>query len=135
MSLTIVSDDQKTEKTKETGILNDAPKNMSKFAAYLKEREGVELIETERGFSIYVITGEECYIRDVFVYPEYRKQGAGSDICDTISAIARESGCKIITTSVSPLANNPTLSMDAILRYGMKLNCVLNGLIFFSKDL
>lgn len=116
------------EKTKENG-------KMSAFAAYLKEREGVDLIETEWGFAIYAITGAECYIRDIFVYPEYRKHGLASEIADKISAIAREAGCKLLTGSVAPGANNATISLDVLRGYGMKLHSISGNIIFFSKDL
>lgn len=131
MSLIIVPN-EKSEKTNKSGVVFN---QMSKFAAYIKEREGVDLIETEWGFAIYVIQKQECYIRDVFVYPEHRRSRECYGIADQIVAIAKEAGCTLLTGSVSPGTNNATASIEVLIGYGMKLHSSLNNLIFFSKDI
>lgn len=112
-----------------------SPPQMNKFAAYLKEREGVELLETDDGFAIFNIKGEECYIRDIYVWPELRQKGIASRLADEISSIAKLAGCKILTGSVCPTLKGSTTSIDVLRGYGFKLHSATNNLIFFSKDL
>ncbi len=134
MSLTVVPD-KKTENPKENDALKDAPKHMSKFAAYLKEREGIDLIETEWGFAIYALGKTECYIRDIFVYPEHRRGRGCYDIADEICKIAKEAGCTMLTGSVCPTANGATISLQVLLGYGMRLHSVGTDRVIFIKDL
>lgn len=108
---------------------------MHQFAAYLKEREDVYLYENEVGFAIYYLNGDECYIRDIYVNPDYRKSGEASKIADQVSILAKKSGCKFLTGSVQPSAKNSTDSLKVLLGYGFQLqNAVPNG-IFFKKEL
>ncbi len=108
---------------------------VSKFAAYMKEREGVETLETKDGYATYIITGEECYIRDIFVLPSSRRKHVASHIADKISEIARANGCKYLTGSVCPTANESTTSMKVLVGYGMRLLCSKENLIFFKKEI
>lgn len=108
---------------------------MSHFASYFKERENVETLESEHGFAIYSIRGEECYIRDIYVTPEARKTGAASRMANQITEIAKEKGCKYATGTVCPTANNSTDSLKVLLSYGMKLHRAEPNLIIFIKEL
>ena len=123
-----------SEKTSKSNTLDESPK-MGKFASYLKEREGVNLIETDKGFAIYSITGEECYIRDIWVSEEHRKAGVASAIADQVVIKAKEAGCKLLTGSVCPAANGSTASLKVLLGYGMKLHSSAPNLIIFTKDI
>lgn len=107
----------------------------SHYALYLKERENLEVLETIEGFAVYAIIKEECYIRDIYIQPEYRQKGAASKIADAIAIIAKEKGCKILTGSVDPIAKGSTESLKVLLGYQMSLHSISNGLIFFTKVL
>ncbi len=109
--------------------------NMSKFSAYLKEREGVDTVETREGYATYLIKGDECLIKDIFVLPEYRRQHFASSIADRIAEIARAMGCKFLTGTVCPLANGCTDSLKVLIGYGMRLHSTQQNLIIFIKEL
>ena len=133
VSLTLVP---KLEKLKDSNMLEEQSSNsMSQFAAYLKERENVELLETNTGFAIYLINGKECYIRDIWVKPECRQKGVASAIADQIAIKAKEAGCTFLTGSVSPTANNSTQSIQVLIGYGMRLHSSSAAGIIFIKDL
>ena len=131
MSITLVTQNQETPN--EIEKLDVMP--MTLFAAYLKEREGVNLLETDKGFAIYVITGNECYIRDIYVKPEFRKEKVASHLADLICEKAREAGCKVLTGSVCPTTKGSTASLQVLLGYGMRLHSATANLIIFIKDL
>lgn len=109
--------------------------SVSMFKAYLKEREGVDLIEREDGFAIYLITGQECYIRDIYTQPESRKTGTAGSMADEIAEIARAAGCKYLTGSVYLGAKGADASAKVLMAYGMRLHKTVDNGIIFIKDL
>lgn len=107
----------------------------SLYGEYIKAREGFEIIEFPFGFASYKVNGIECYIRDVYIVPEMRKQGAASILCDTIKTKAKELNCKCLITSVCPSANDSTESLKAVLGYGFKLSASQIDFIIFKMDI
>lgn len=102
---------------------------------YIKERENVEVLETTEGFATYSIKQPECYIKDIYVKPEFRQKHIASKLADKISVLAREMGCKYLTGSVSPITNNSTESLKVLLGYGFRLHSSQHNIIYFIKDL
>jgi ribosomal protein S18 acetylase RimI-like enzyme len=107
---------------------------MNLWAKYIKEREGYDSLETEHGFATYIISGEDCYIRDIYVDPDFRQTGIASDMADEITKIAKASGCKRLLGSVCPNANGVTTSMKVLLSYGFEFLGV-KDLIYFKKEI
>lgn len=108
---------------------------MHQLAFYLKEREGFDCILRDEGFASYKITGDECYIKDIFVFPDYRKKGIAAEMADDISRIALGRGCKFLTGSVCTTANGAHASMLVLLAYGFKIHSAVQYGIYFRKDL
>ena len=125
MPITLVPKEIVIEKINEMGM----------FASYLNERENVELVETDKGFAIYAITGSECYLRDIYVKPEYRKTGVASSIADIVCDRAKSMGCKMLTGSVCPTTRGADASLRVLQGYGMRLHSASTNLIVFVKDL
>lgn len=105
------------------------------YPAYLKEREGLETLETTHGFALYKIQGNECYIQDIYVVPEKRKSHIATQMADAVAEIAKSKGCKWLVGSVSPAANNSHASLLVLISYGMKLHKADKDIIFFAKEL
>ena len=105
------------------------------WSMYFKEREGYDVIDTGKGVASYIINGETCYIRDIFIHPDYRHTGEGSLIADAITVNAREKGCKYLTGSVVPSTNGATLSLFAMLKYGFKLKEAQQDFIILIKEI
>ena len=108
---------------------------MQHIASYFKEREGFDCLVTEEGFAAYKILGEECYIRDIFIQPDYRKRGYAAVLADTITHIAKRKGCKYLSGSVSTAVNDPTTSTKVLIAYGFKIVSAIQGGIWFRKDI
>lgn len=108
---------------------------MNLYANYIKERENADLIDTGKGFAKFKISGDECYIEDIYVLPEHRKTEEASRMADVVSDIARKRGCKFLTGSVCPQANNSTISMRVLLGYGFSLLKSDEKMIWFYKEL
>jgi|SRR5665213_848726 len=108
---------------------------MHRLAAYLKEREDFDVISRDEGFADYRINGDECYIRSIFVFPDYRKKGIASEMADDIARIALSKGCKRLIGSVDTTTKNAHNSALVLLAYGFKLHSAVHGGVFFRKDL
>ncbi len=107
----------------------------SLYGQYIKEREGFEILEDENGFATYKISGKECYIRDIFVKPEFRKMNLASKYADEIAEIAKKLGCTHLSGTVAPMANGSTQSIQVLLGYGFKLLSSDNQKIVFIKEI
>lgn len=108
---------------------------VSMYAEYIKEREGKQIIEDEKGFATFMIKGTECYIADIFIKKEFRNAGAGSNYADQISIIARENGCEVLTGSVTPSFRGASVSMQAQLKYGFEISSAHEDFILLKKEL
>lgn len=104
---------------------------MDQLASYFKELEDFDSIVAPEGFASYRVNGDECYIKDIWVHPDYRKQSFASHIADNIAEIAKKAGCKYLTGSVYINIKNPTLSTKVLLAYGFEIHSLVpNGIIF-----
>lgn len=108
---------------------------MDLWAEYFKEREGFETFKTDKGLASFKVTGDDCYIRDVFVLPAFRHSGEASYIADEIAKIAKERGCKFLTGSVVPSLKGSSGSMLGLLKYGFKLKSSHEDFIILSKEI
>jgi ribosomal protein S18 acetylase RimI-like enzyme len=108
---------------------------MHHLAAYLKERENFDAIVVEHGFASFCINGEECYIKDIWVHPDFRNSHLAAGMANIIAENAEKAGCKYLTGSVMPSANNSTESVKVLLAYGFKVHSAINNGIIFRKDL
>lgn len=107
----------------------------SHYGQYLKERENFEIIEDERGFATYIILGEECYLRDIWIAPEFRKSGVGRSFCDEVEKIAKANGCKYLTGTVVPNTKGATGNMVAVIKCGFKIHSSTHEKIVLIKEI
>lgn len=107
----------------------------SLYAQYIKERQGIEIIECEEGFITYHIDSERCRIIDIFVAQEFRKKGYGMRLALQVAEIAREAKCRIVLGQVDTRALNCTDSLSAMLKMGMRVLCNDGDLIMLVRDL
>lgn len=105
------------------------------WAQYIKEREGFEVVETDKGVATYKITGDECYIKDIFVPEAFRLSGEASKIADHIREIAKINGCKYLSGTIVPSLNGSSGSLMGLLKYGFKLHSCGQDLIYLTKEI
>ena len=94
-----------------------------------------DVLETDEGFAVYIISDQVCYIKEIYIKPECRTQKKASDIANSIEAIARENGCLKLLGTVIPSAKTSTASLKVLLAYGFRLQSSQNDLIWFEKDI
>lgn len=108
---------------------------MSLYAEYIREREGKEIVEDEKGFVTYTFVPEGCYVVDIYVKPEFRKQGHAAALTDVVACVAKGKGCSKLIGSVCPQAKGSTDSLKALLAYGFQLDSCAPNLIYLKKEL
>lgn len=109
---------------------------MSLYGEYIAEREGKHILEDERGFITYIFLPDGvCFINDMYIKPEYRRNGVGTVFFNALCEISREFGCNKIMATVCPQTNNATDSLKAILAVGFELKASTNTLIYLERGL
>ncbi len=118
--------------------MQQARGKVSLYAEYLKERTDDGIVETDEGFATYryLDNGHTVYIIDIYVVPEARKKGVASQLADKIMGIAKEEkGCTCMLGTVQTSAKGSTISLKALLGYGMELHAVNGDAIILKKDI
>jgi hypothetical protein len=108
---------------------------MSLYAHYIREREDCKTLENDHGFMTYKVIGEELFIRDWFIDPQYRLTSKARYFAESITEIGRNAKCKYLTCTVCPTANGSTKSIRSILSYGFKLIRNQGDLIILAKEI
>lgn len=107
----------------------------SLYSLYLYEREGINILESDKGFATYYFLTDGCYIKDIFVKTEFRKEGIASLMADQISSIAKSKGYDKLYGTVCPTANGSNDSMKVLIAYGFILDSSSNNFIVFRKNI
>ncbi len=105
------------------------------YKAYLKEREGLDVVESKYGFCTYKNRGSDFYIQDVYVLPEFRRKGSAKELADKVADMAKAVNCRILTGSVDSRSDGADSSDKALRAYGMK-PCAKEGfMIYYFKEI
>ncbi len=102
---------------------------------FIEEREGKNIIESERGFATYSFTEDAVYMEDIYIHPEHRRSGETFKMAEEIGKIAKSKGKKKMLGSVVPTAKGSSLSLKLLLDHGFKLDSSTNNFILVSRDL
>ncbi len=105
------------------------------WKAYIKEREGAEILELEHGFAIVRPLQDCLYLQDIYVVPEMRKTGYGRQILEIVEETATKMGFDKVLGSCSPGAAGSTVSIKAILACGFELESSDKDIIYLVKKL
>lgn len=105
------------------------------YGEYILEREGKNILESDKGFATYFYLGDKCYIENIYVKQEFRKDGEASRLANEISNIAKEKGCTKLIGTVCPSVNGSTESLKVLLAYGFKLDSATTNFIALFKEI
>ncbi len=105
------------------------------YAAYLKERENRDVLETPWGFAIVAEHTDCLYLQDIYVLPEFRKQGKGREMLAIVEDAARALGYKKVLGSCTPPAAGSDASLRAIMACGFRLLSCDKDIIYLVKEL
>ena len=108
---------------------------MSLYADYIKERQGFECLENEHSFITYKKIDDFVFIEDLYIKPEARREGKGTELCEQVEDIAIELGCKALVTTVDMSTNGWEASLQGILKFGFNLVNQDKTCLYFNKEL
>jgi hypothetical protein len=110
---------------------------MSLYGEYIKELRGDGIVEDINGFATYryLNGGKTIYIIDIYVVPSLRASNVATNMAGMIEEIGKENGAIELLGTVSPSASHSTESVLVLLKYGMRLHSMDQGLIVFRKDI
>jgi len=110
----------------------------SNYGLYLQEREGIEIIESNRGFVTYSITERnELMVHDCFIREDYRGCGIAKRWFEELETIAKERSCSCIITTTDIETNGWEHSTKLLENDGYKIIMKLENdkIIFLKKEL
>lgn len=108
---------------------------MKMYAAYLKERQNVDLVEVEHGFATYSLEENYIYLQDLYVVPEKRKEGIGVELMNIVAQIGKEAGKDRMLGSVSPSTKFSTTMTQIMFGLNFKILSSSQDIIYFVKEI
>ncbi len=107
---------------------------MSLYAEFVKEYEDFDTIEYPGvAFACYKITGDECYIKNIFISKAHRSQKISYQIQEDITKVAKAAGCTYLLGTVSPFSKTASFSMAGLLKDGFKFHRYDDSMMYFVK--
>jgi len=110
---------------------------MKLYAEYIKEREGLSLIEKDYGFCTYVVVNDYIYIVDIYIKKDKRNKRLAEDLTNEVIELGRELDCKYVMGSFCLDTKNWKVGKAFVKSQGFKyLNKdKKNNMIFVSKEI
>lgn len=108
----------------------------SMYARYINEREDKSIFETAKGYATYsLLDNGICYIEDIFVDENFRKENHASRMADSICDLAKGQGYTLLLGSVDTKALQPEASIKVLFGYNMTISHVVGSIIYFKKEI
>jgi len=108
---------------------------LTKYARYIKEKAGHELIENDFGFITYEVSDNCVHIHDLWIDSDYRDKGHGSNLVGMVIEQGKINGCKYLSSCVQINTNNVTETLKAQLHYGFLIVGANENEIKLAKEI
>jgi GNAT superfamily N-acetyltransferase len=114
--------------------------NKSLYAKYLKEKNNINTLEDDKGFVSFTQQGpkgEEFYIIDIYIVPEYRRKGYATEVAKKLEKQARILGAKYLLGCIEPDLESSENSKNALESYGFEFSFYSesDGLDYYRKEI
>jgi GNAT superfamily N-acetyltransferase len=108
----------------------------SMYKSYVEEQlENRKVVEFPQGFVTYNIKGEECQLEEIYIRPEFRRQGFASKVYTQMSILAKREGCTYLKGSIVIGTNGSEVSMKCLFKNGFKLAFNDDNIIYLIKHI
>lgn len=104
------------------------------WAAYQKELWGYETLEVESGFIVYKVFDDHIFLVELYVSPEFRREGLGSRLTKEIEALAKKLDKKTLASRIDITQGGAADSLKAHLAYGFVPYLAESGKIWMKKE-
>lgn len=108
---------------------------MSLWSSYFSEIWGRETIEESWGFIQWHYEGEVCFVDELYVIPEERRNKRAFELADRVTQQALSRGSVRLACSVWPENKVSSVSMQTVLAYGFVMHSVDGRRIILTKEL
>lgn len=109
---------------------------MSLYSDYLKEREDLEVIESEIGFVTYKFREDQTvYIQDIYVKNKFRASGEASRLANQVLDLAKKRNIHVAVGSVDSRANGAVTSDKVLRAYGMRPYTIEGYVTYYCKEI
>lgn len=106
------------------------------WADYYRERLGGEVIVNgDISFAAYRISGQECYLEEMYISPKHRGTGECKRLVSQVNDAGKSKGCNRLTTTVVSGTNGAEVSLMAAVSSGFKLVGANAGVVYFAKEI
>lgn len=102
---------------------------------YLKERENTDSLIKDYGFVAYRINGDECYLADFYIKPEFRNTHSAGDLLKEIIEVALSKNCKMITATIHLNDKGCNRTLKAAYKFDFFMVSAQNNVIVIAKKL
>jgi GNAT superfamily N-acetyltransferase len=114
--------------------------NESLYSKYLKEKDGIDTLETDKGLVTFIQqgkNGEEFYIVDIYVLPQYRRTGYATYLGELMQTKAKELGAKYLLGAVEKDSKTYSDSRAALESFGFRFAIFIeeDRIDYFKKEL
>ena len=109
----------------------------SHYAEYIKEKDGIDTIESRKGFITYkyLDDGKTVYIFDCFVKPEYRGNKLCLSFVEAVESKAKQKGYTTNLTSVQLSIPKASRNILTYMGYGYEIINAKDGIVYLSKSI
>jgi hypothetical protein len=98
------------------------------YERHLFESNGTLIIrDGDNGFASYKITGDECFLHEIYVVPDKRQNGIAGRLIAAMKSIARSANCKMLTANIFLEHLNSNETTKAALAVGFRIVAVRPG--------
>lgn len=107
---------------------------MNLYAAYVKEREGKDVLKNENGFITYKIIGQELFLADMFLVKKARGSEVVSQFIEKLVQIGKDNKCSHISANIHLADSGANRTLKAALKLGFKLINANNNILVIVKE-
>lgn len=108
---------------------------MQLYRAYLKERENAELLERPWGWCSYRVEADHVYLIDIYVLPQYRQHGKGTELLVAVEGVTREVGRPAVLGSIATNVPGADRMYAIMFGLGFKIHSSDKDIIYMIKEL
>lgn len=108
---------------------------MDLYKLYIKERENLDEIKTDRGFVHYRIEFPNCVLNDCFVKKEFRNDGHATFLVNQLFELCRQAGVKAVFCQTDKRSNGHGVSRIALENFGFELIKEDGPISYFKMEL
>lgn len=109
---------------------------MSMYKDYVENQLPNRFVhEDDNGFITYHFKDNICFLEEIYIIPEKRRQGIASHYYDLMYDIAKKNNCIYLIGSIILGTSDIEGSMKCLFENGFKLNSINDNMIYLKKEI